>query len=193
LKKFVVASAIALVALLALVNATVNGSPSDKVTICHAAGQAGTTKFVTLTISENAVYGRHGNAGHFNENGTTRAGHEQDYFGPCLTPTSSPTVAPSASITVTPTPSLNPSSQPTPMASPSISPSPSESPTTSPTESLTPIPNVDLTPPPTDTETDKAVAFAANAVGVYLIASLLFGGLVAIIALAMFRQNRNLF
>ncbi len=58
---------------------------NDKVTICHAAGLAGTTKFVTLTISVNAVYG---NGGHFYENGTPQAGHEQDYFGPCITPPS---------------------------------------------------------------------------------------------------------
>lgn len=56
---------------------------NNKVTICHAAGKAGTTKYVTLTISENAVYGRNGNAGHFSENGTPAAGHEDDYFGAC--------------------------------------------------------------------------------------------------------------
>jgi len=58
---------------------------NDKVTICHGAGQDGTTKFVTLTISVNAVYG---NGGHFYENGTPQAGHEQDYFGACITPPS---------------------------------------------------------------------------------------------------------
>ncbi len=51
-----------------------------KVTICHAAGQDGTTKYVTLTISENAVYGP---GGHFNEDGTPQAGHEDDYLGAC--------------------------------------------------------------------------------------------------------------
>ena len=56
-----------------------HGNP-EKVTICHAAGLAGTTKYVTLTISYNAVYGP---GGHFNENGTTQAGHEEDYLGPC--------------------------------------------------------------------------------------------------------------
>jgi hypothetical protein len=53
----------------------------DKVTICHAAGLDGTTKYVTLTIGWHAVYGP---AGHFYENGTPRAGHEQDYLGPCI-------------------------------------------------------------------------------------------------------------
>jgi hypothetical protein len=62
---------------------TTNPHP-DKVTICHAAGQAGTTKFVTLTIGYEAVYGP---GGHFNEDGTPQAGHEQDYFGACQTDT----------------------------------------------------------------------------------------------------------
>ncbi len=66
----------------ALVAASV-AMAGGKVTICHASGLAGTTKFETLSISENAVYGRNGNAGHFEENGTPRAGHEQDTFGPC--------------------------------------------------------------------------------------------------------------
>lgn len=51
-----------------------------KVTICHAAGLEGTTHYITLTIGYQAVYGP---AGHFYENGTTRAGHEQDYLGEC--------------------------------------------------------------------------------------------------------------
>ncbi len=57
-----------------------NAAPEDKVTICHAAGQAGTTHYVELTISRNAVFGE---GGHFFENGTPRAGHEQDYLGRC--------------------------------------------------------------------------------------------------------------
>ena len=56
---------------------------NDKVTLCHAAGQDGTTKFVTLTISYNAAFGQ---AGHFYEDGTPRAGHEDDYLGPCNPP-----------------------------------------------------------------------------------------------------------
>jgi hypothetical protein len=56
----------------------------EKVTICHAAGLAGTTHYVTLTISRNAVFGP---AGHFYENGTPQAGHEQDYMGACTTDT----------------------------------------------------------------------------------------------------------
>lgn len=54
----------------------------ERVTICHAAGLAGTTQYVTLyDLPVNAVYGQ---AGHFNENGTPNAGHEQDYLGACV-------------------------------------------------------------------------------------------------------------
>jgi hypothetical protein len=56
----------------------------ETVTICHAAGQAGTTQFVTLTIPVNAAFGQ---AGHFNEDGTPRAGHEDDYLGECIVTT----------------------------------------------------------------------------------------------------------
>ena len=53
-----------------------------KITICHAAGRADEpANFVTLTLSVNAVYG---NGGHFNNNGTPKAGHEKDYLGPCI-------------------------------------------------------------------------------------------------------------
>lgn len=47
---------------------------SDKITICHAAGRAGTTHYVEITVSANAANG------HFYENGTPMAGHEQDYL-----------------------------------------------------------------------------------------------------------------
>ena len=65
---------------------------AEKVTICHAAGLADTTQFVTLTIAEPAVYGP---AGHFEENGTPRAGHEQDYFGECPSESTTTTTLPS--------------------------------------------------------------------------------------------------
>lgn len=64
------------------------GGPPTFVTICHATGLAGTTHFVTLTLPENAVYGQ---AGHFNENGTPNAGHEQDYLGSCNGDETTPT------------------------------------------------------------------------------------------------------
>ena len=65
---------------------------AEKVTICHAAGLADTTQFVTLTIAEPAVFGP---AGHFEENGTPRAGHEQDYFGECPSESTTTTTLPS--------------------------------------------------------------------------------------------------
>ena len=55
------------------------GAP--KVTICHAAGRAGTTHYIQLTI---AIGGLNG---HFLNNGTPKAGHEDDYLGPCTGPT----------------------------------------------------------------------------------------------------------
>ncbi len=113
---------------LALTLSTAVVAKSDKVTICHAAGQADTTQFVTLTISENAVYGRNGNAGHFNEDGTPRAGHEQDYFGACQV--ASPTPTPSEpEVTPTPTPTASPTPSPTP--DPSVTPDPTPTPSES--------------------------------------------------------------
>ena len=58
---------------------------AEKVTICHFGSH-----FVTLTISESAVYG---NGGHFNENGTPQSGHELDYMGPCVDETTTTTAA----------------------------------------------------------------------------------------------------
>ena len=50
---------------------------------CHVAGRADDpANIVTLTLPYTAVFGQ---AGHFNEDGTPKAGHEQDYLGPCQT------------------------------------------------------------------------------------------------------------
>lgn len=97
----------------------VASATQDKVTICHAAGLEGTTKYVTLTISPNAVYGANGNAGHFEENGTPRAGHEQDYFGACQEP--EPTPKPTPPPTPEPTPKPTPAPTPPPTVVPPIS------------------------------------------------------------------------
>lgn len=144
---------LALLLLLAIVG-TAMAKP-DTVTICHAAGREGTTKFVTLTLPYNAVYG---NGGHFNENGTTRAGHEQDYLGPCVgNPTPTPTATATGNPTVTPsnrpsetpvTPSATPTSEPTPTVTPSEI--PSASPSVEPTPEPSETPQITL--PPTDTE-----------------------------------------
>ena len=51
------------------------------VTFCHIAGRADDpANMVTLTLPYDAVFGQ---AGHFNEDGTPNAGHENDYLGPC--------------------------------------------------------------------------------------------------------------
>lgn len=74
---------LAFLALAQAAEATVPPGPPTFVTICHAAGLADEpANFVTLTLPENAVYGQ---AGHFNENGTPQAGHEQDTLGACPT------------------------------------------------------------------------------------------------------------
>ena len=53
----------------------------DFVTFCHVAGrEEDPANTVTLTLPYNAVFGH---AGHFNEDGTPKVGHEQDHFGPC--------------------------------------------------------------------------------------------------------------
>jgi len=58
-------------------------APPDKITICHAAGLDGTTHFIELNLPPNAVYGQNDASGHFNEDGSTAAGHEDDHLGPC--------------------------------------------------------------------------------------------------------------
>ena len=45
-----------------------------KVTVCHAAGRAGTIKYVAIDVSA------HGANEHFRDNGTPRAGHELDFI-----------------------------------------------------------------------------------------------------------------
>jgi hypothetical protein len=47
---------------------------AEKVTICHAAGLAGTTHFITITLSANGL------KGHFENDGTPKAGHELDFL-----------------------------------------------------------------------------------------------------------------
>ena len=76
---------------------------SESVTFCHVAGSAeDPANTVTLTLPYTAVFGQ---AGHFNEDGTPRAGHEQDYLGPCSEPSPPPSPAPSSSPEPEPSPS----------------------------------------------------------------------------------------
>lgn len=84
-------------------------TPSEKITICHVAGRMDEpANYITLEISFEAL------KGHFYENGTPRAGHEEDHMGPCKTP--EPFVA-SESV-VEPTESPTPTETPTPEPSP---------------------------------------------------------------------------
>ena len=117
----------------------------EKVTICHAAGQEGTDKFLELTIGWEAVYG---NAGHFYENGTPRAGHEDDYLGACLgdpteLPTETVTLPPTDEPTVTPT--LEVTEPPVDTATPTLEV------TEPPVDTVTPT--LEVTEPPADTVT----------------------------------------
>lgn len=72
------------VVLAAFVAVTVAPATNDKVTICHVAGLASDpANYITLTIAPAAVFGP---GGHFNEDGTPQAGHEQDTMGACNPP-----------------------------------------------------------------------------------------------------------
>lgn len=72
------------VVLAAFVAVTVAPATNDKVTICHVAGLASDpANYITLTIAHAAVFGP---GGHFNEDGTPQAGHEQDTMGACNPP-----------------------------------------------------------------------------------------------------------
>lgn len=73
------------VALVAATAAVANDNHKpEKITICHVAGLASDpANYITLELPPQAVYG---NGGHFNEDGTPQAGHEQDSLGACNPP-----------------------------------------------------------------------------------------------------------
>lgn len=107
------------------------GSPlalagTEKIVICHAAGQAGTDNFATLELAPQAVYG---NGGHFEENGTPRAGHVGDYLGPCVVEANTGSGATEAPEEMTET--TNPAQTTTGQSEPDVSPSEVTTPTTS--------------------------------------------------------------
>jgi hypothetical protein len=121
-------------------------SQEEKVTLCHAAGREGTTQYVTLTISRNAAFGE---AGHFFENGTPRAGHEQDYLGPCrdATPTTDTTTTTETTTTTTTSPpDTTTTTQPPTQTETTTTTEPSPPPTTPTTTTEPPQPT---TPEPT--------------------------------------------
>ena len=104
----------------------------DKVYVCHAAGREGTTHYVTLHVpATESGYPQ----GHFTNNGTPKAGHEEDYLGPCLEPSAKPSSTPSP--TSEPTPSAEPS-QPTVTPTPEPTVSPSATPISTPLPTSTP-------------------------------------------------------
>lgn len=116
-------------------------SKVDKITICHATSSE-TNPYETLELPEQAVYGQ---AGHFNEDGTTQAGHEEDYLGECIveaTPTPEPTESPEPTASPIPTPSVPPSPNPTetPETTPEVTPTPTPEETVEPTPTPTPTP-----------------------------------------------------
>lgn len=122
-----------------------SASASNKVTICHASGLAGTTKYETLTIGWMAVYGP---AGHFYENGTPRAGHEQDYLGACEISTSTP--RPTSTFTPTATPMPTNTSEPTATPHPPTNTprhTPTDKPDNTPTATNTPVATATSMPP----------------------------------------------
>lgn len=84
-----------------------------KVYVCHAAGQTGTTKFVTnhVPATESGFP-----QGHFTEDGTPEAGHEDDYLGQCVTDETTTTtteVPPSTTIPPDSTTTTEPAPTPT--------------------------------------------------------------------------------
>ncbi len=170
------------------VEASPEESPNDKIVICHAAGLDGTTKYVELELPYNAVYGQ---GGHFNENGTTQAGHEDDYLGPCE-PEASPEESPEESPEASPEESPEESPEASPEESPEMSPeeSPEASPEQSPRESTaggnpTPTPGGGTIP---DT------AFGSESVPTWPLALLMmlsFGGLIYLRLTAETELERN--
>ncbi len=120
------------------------GVGGEQVTICHAAGQDGTTQFLTLTLPYTAVYGQ---AGHFYENGTPRAGHEEDYVGTCLVESTATTVADTSTTTTA-------SESTTTTASESTTTTASESTTTTTVAAAT----TTTTPPSGDPEVEAVVS-----------------------------------
>jgi hypothetical protein len=130
-------------ALILLTALPVKANGQEQVTLCHAAGLAGTTHFVTITVGYPAAYGP---AGHFNENGTPQAGHEEDYLGPCSSPSPDPTPSPA------PTDSFTPSPVPTPVETPETSvaaePTPASSPVLTRTSTVAPsVPDTAMSQP----------------------------------------------
>lgn len=148
MNKLLMVVTILAIAVAGLVGASmVQADGGDRVVICHAAGQAGTTKYVTLSLPIKAVFGK---AGHFNEPGTPAAGHEDDYLGPCIEPSTTTTVVtttevPPSTTTTSSTTTAPPSTTTPPVSTTSVVTSTSSSLVTT---STTPETTTPTTPPP---------------------------------------------
>lgn len=133
-----------------------SADPAETVTLCHAAGQEGTLNYITLTISWNAAYGQ---AGHFYENGTPQSGHENDYLGPCISPSETPTNTftplPTNTFTNTPVPTNTKTPTPTATFTSTATATNTATPTdiNTPTNTATFTPTATFTNTPTDTAT----------------------------------------
>jgi hypothetical protein len=159
---------------------------NDKVDVCHAAGRDGTTKYVTINVpATDTGFPK----GHFTENGTQEAGHEDDYLGACVTddPLPSPTPTPTSAPSETPDPSPTPSPSSTPLPSPST-----ETPTPLPTPSAptsTPVPPVaTMTMPPTDTASDATPSTVTKTATFILFGAVAF---IIVMAVTTFRPRRR--
>lgn len=104
-----------------------------RITICHATSSE-ENPYVEITVACEAMYGN-GNAGHFDENGTTQAGHEDDFV-----PHDGQTCANPTGATPTPSPSASPTPEPSATPEPSTSPSPTPQSSSTPLPSSTPAP-----------------------------------------------------
>lgn len=144
-------TALAFIALIALVFAGPVIAKNDKVTICHLP-PGNPENAQTLTIDDNALKAHLGN----NEEGL----HGGDYYGSCKRnePTPTPTVSTEPTATPTATPTAEPTGSPTPTATPTSGPTETPTPTGTPEPTSTPeptgTPEPTITPEPTATPTE---------------------------------------
>jgi outer membrane biosynthesis protein TonB len=123
----------------------------DKVLVCHATSSEA-NPYVTLEVPANeGGYPQ----GHYTENGTPKAGHEDDYLGACPEPSPPPSQPPSAPPSSPPSaPPSTPPTEPPPTVEPSATPTlppPTAPPTAQPDPDPTPVPSLEPTPVPTPT------------------------------------------
>ena len=104
--KAVITATVIAVLILAVIGVA-SAKKDHKVTICHATSSE-TNPWVRTVVDEHAT------SGHFNNNGTTKAGHEGDVLlagdvaCPVVEPTPTPTPTPEVTPTPTPTPTPGP-------------------------------------------------------------------------------------